>query len=714
MNKLPSVTFPHLQKDKYNGSRPSMNYINRFIDRHSLTHPRTTSRPAQPPNSPATSPPRHRSRSHSHHRHKHHHAGKMTSFNGPWSSDLDALKKSVLSMPEQYKSSFAAASKTALEKVCDPGVLHIWESDSDIDSLLQLTSVIAKLCDLGVRKNKGANENDGSMLIIAEESRSQNNFGRICQLVEYLTGADGKKHLEGTVAVFSKIVVVRGWNNSILSGQQEALEKTVKRVNTAIEQVLKMGGLKKMVWHHGAVLHFLLQWINMTTSPLRSTLSAITVTGSLNLADGIAPSVAGRANKLPDLERLEQYAKKLDIPVVFLDAPSQLLNFEYLGTYVYYYAYYINTFLPASLSRPHLHKAQDELVTFAFRLRAASEGRYGSDAVKMVQKHLDASKAKHWAKMCVSKDNYEKSKCRAAGKDEAIHHAVQLADSPFALLAHGAGAPAFSRLSVGPASASAHDYYTAAPVNIAFAKLQIRPTSPATFHILIPQSSQDLEKVTNRVQGLMMAVLERVRQEKGNPVLGDTEKGMWDAVIQACKWAIEGCDESKMPKGVAKKVGFVKGKLKEGTWGFALNPPKDGGKTATNNATAVSAMSEPNRTYGFGQNTQQTRGSLPTYNGAEQQQQMQMPQQGYGGGLPQGPMPSPVQGAAYAQQVPGQMSTQGMYAGGQGQGQSHVQGQECGRGHFHGGQSAVLPSHHGFDHMGRGGRGYPQSMGGPW
>jgi hypothetical protein len=640
----------------------------------------------------------------------------MTSLNGPWSNDLDALKKSVQSMPEQYKSSFAAASKTALEKVCDPGVLHIWESDSDIDSLLQLTSVVAKLCDLGVRKNKGANENDGSMLVIAEESRSRNNFGRICQLVEYLTGADCKKHLEGTVAVFSKIVVVRGWNNSILSGQQEALEKTVKRVNTAIEQVLKMGGLKKMVWHHGAVLHFLLQWINMTTSPLRSTLSTITVTGSLNLADGIAPSISGRANKLPDLERLEQYAKKLDIPVVFLDAPSQLLNFEYLGTYVYYYAYYINTFLPASLSRPHLHKAQDELVTFAFRLRAASEGRYGSDAVKMVQKHLDASKAKHWAKMCVSKDNYEKSKCRAAGKDEAIHHAVQLADSPFALLAHGAGAPAFSRLSVGPASASAQDYYTAAPVNIAFAKSQIRPTSPATFHILIPQSSQDLEKVTNRVQGLMMAVLERVRQEKGNPVLGDTEKGMWNAVIQACEWAIEGCDESKMPKGVAKKVGFVKGKLKEGTWGFALNPPKDGGKTATNNATAVSATPEPNRTYGFGQNTQQTRGSLPTYNGAEQQQQMQMPQQGYGGGLPQGPMPSPVQGAAYAQQVPGQMSTQGMYAGGQGQGQgqSHVQGQKYGRGHFHGGQSAVLPSHHGFDHMGRGGRGYPQSMGGPW
>ncbi|KAH6868397.1 hypothetical protein BKA58DRAFT_317538 [Alternaria rosae] len=628
----------------------------------------------------------------------------MTSFNGPWSSDLDAFKKSVQSMPDQYKSSFAAASKSTLEKVCSPSVLHIWETDSDIDSLLQLTSVIAKLCDLGVRKNKGANENDGSMLIIAEESRSRNNFGRICQLVEYLTGADGKRHLEGTVAVFSKILIVRGWDNNVLSGQQEALEKTVKRVNTAVEQVLKMGGLKKIVWHHGAVLHFLLQWINMTTSTLRSALSAITVTGSLNLADRIAPSVTGRANKLPDLERLEQFAKKLNIPVVFLDTPSQLLDFEYLGTYVYYYAYYINTFLPTSLSRPHLYKAQDELVTFAFRLRAASEGRYGSDAVKMVQKHLDASKAKQWARTCVSKESYEKSKCRAAGKDEAIHHAVQLADSPFALLTHGAGVPAFARLAVGPASASAHEYYTAAPVNIAFTKSQIRPTSPATFHILIPRSSQDLEKVTNRVQGLMMAVLERVRQEKGNPVLDDTENGMWTAVVKACEWAIEGCNESKMPKGVAKKVGFVTGKLQEGTWGFALDPPKDGGKIATNSVAAVAAMPEPNRTYGFGQNTQQTRGLHTTYNGAEQQQQQQyMPQQGHGGGLSQFPMPSSAQGAAFAQQVPGQMPKQGMYSG----------GPDYGGGHFSGGQSALLPSHRGFEHGGRGG-GYQQSMGGPW
>lgn len=204
-----------------------------------------------------------------------------------------------------------------------------------------------------------------------------------------------------------------------------------------------------------------------------------------------------------------------------------------------------------------------------------------------------------------------------------------------------------------------------------------------------------------------MAVLERVRQEKGNPVLSDTEKGMWNAVVKACEWAIEGCDESNMPKGVAEKVGFVKGKLREGTWGFALNPPKDGGAAATTNTNAGTAMLEPNRTYGFGQSTQQTRGSHSTYTGTEQQQ---IPQHDYGGGLPQGPMPSPVQGISYAQQVPSQMPTQGMYIGGQGQ----ARGQQYGNDYSRGGKAAVLPSHRGFGHGGSGGGGHPQSMGGPW
>ncbi|CAO2648433.1 Nn.00g077000.m01.CDS01 [Neocucurbitaria sp. VM-36] len=686
-----------------------MNYINRFFDHYSPTQGQTRPRFLHTTRALANSPQRHDP----HHsdarrkRKRHRHQRRMTSFNGPWSKDLDSLKKTTQSMPEQYKSSYSNASKATVDKFCDPSVLHVWECNSDIDDLLQLTSVIAKICDLGVRKNKDikVKTEDGSMLIIAEEKSGRDNYRRLCGLVAYLTEREGKKHLEGTVCSFGKIVVVRGWNSTILptgTGNKEAAEKVVKRIDTAIERVLNMGGFvggnRRIVWHHGPVIHFLLHWINTTTSTLRSAVSAITITGSLDLTNSVAPSNAGRANKLPDLERLESYAKKLSIPVVFLDSPSQLITFEYLG------------------------QAQDELVTFAFQLRGASENKYGNDVVRMVQKHLDASKAKPWARICVSKSSYDKTKSRAAGRDAAIHHAVQLADSPFALFNHGHSIPAFARLAVGPAAASstASDYHIAAPVEINFKQGQLRPSNPATFHILIPAQSQDVEKVTNRIQGLMMAVLERVRQEKGNPELGDTERGMWKAVVKACSWAIDGC-EGKMPRGVGEKVKFVKEKLREGTWGYALGAaPADAtkyGSTAAattpaaiaSGGTNTAAMAEPNRTYGFGQGygAGQTMG-MYGYGGAEQQQ----------GAM--APAPS-LQGAGHMQHVQAQpqgigtagmgMVDPAMYAQGQGYGYGQGQGpgvsgqgyapqQRLDGGYVQGQQS--------------GAERYPQSMGGPW
>jgi hypothetical protein len=192
---------------------------------------------------------------------------------------------------------------------------------------------------------------------------------------------------------------------------------------------------------------------------------------------------------------------------------------------------------------------------------------------------------------------------------------------------------------------------------------------------------------------LMMAVLERVRQEKGNPVLGEREKGMWQAVVKACNWAIEGA-EGKMPEGIAKKVKFVKQKLKEGTWGYALDVPGENGKMGE-----VAAMPEPNRTYGFVQGMQQAMGTHG-YTGGQQMAGM-----GYGDGQQQSPMPSPTQGAAYVQQTSGQLPpqfqlpTQGMYVQGQGQGQGY------------GGRSSVLPP---AGEYGQQGGGYLQNMGGPW
>ena len=640
----------------------------------------------------------------------------MTSFNGPSSSDLDTFKKSVESMPDQYKSSFASASKETLDKLCEPDVLHVWETDSDIEHLLQLTSVIAKLCNLGTRKNNAVSASDGSMLI-AEEKGGRNNFARICQLVEYLIGVDGKKHLEGTVVAFGSIVVVKGWNNAHRSDDSRAsaeADKLVKRINTSIERIFKMGkfpsGEKKIVWHHGPVVHFLLYWLNNTTSNLRSTLHAITVTGSLDLTDRVKPSTAGRANTIPDLERLEAYAKKLDIPVVFLDAPSQLITYNPLPTYMYYYAYYINTFLPTSLSRPHLHKAQDDLVTFAFQLLGASKDRYNDTIVRKVKNHLDRSSAQKWAKACVDPRSYEKAKCRAAGKETEINRAVHLADSPFARFCTEPGLPAFARLAVGPAASS--DYHTAAPVQIDFKKSRLRAASSATFHVLLPGPGQDLEKVTNRIQGMMMAVLERVRQEKGNPVFGNEEREMWKGVVKAFTWALKEC-EGKMPKSVDGKVKFVREKMSKGTWGYAMSgseAAKSGvqgreqemSDAAKANAAAVKAYGAGTQMYGQPQMAATDQHAMvPGYG------QQVLIQAGYGA-----PHSSPVMGLPKTQGLPIGANPAAMYAQNQGvpapvpgwgQDSAYARSQGVGGAYAHAQQ------------LGRRERsGYSQSMGGKW
>jgi hypothetical protein len=527
----------------------------------------------------------------------------MTTFNGPRSQDLDALKKAVQSMPDQYKSSFASASKDTLEKVCDPDILHVYESDSDIDNLLHLTSVIAKLCNLGTRKTFGANASDGSMVIIAEEKSGRNNFARICQLVEYLTGAHGKRHLDGAVVAFSSIVVVRGWNNAVrIERAEKEAGKAVKRINTVLERVFTMGTFssKKFVWHHGPVLHFLLHWINTTTSPLRNALCAITIMGSLDLTTSVAPSGPGRANTLQDLKCLETYATRLCIPVVFLDAPSLGLTYQHLNTYMYYYAYYIRTLLPPTLLRPHLHAAQDALVTFAFRLLGASADKYGEKVVRQVKSTLDPS-AKKWARMCIASTSFEKQACRNAGRGEEIHGMVQLADAPFLRFNQYVTnyLSGFARLGVGPAAAGSQSSYTAAPVTIEFTKSRIKPTYPTPFYVAIPSREQDdPEKITNHIQGLMMAVLERVRQEHPTvPPISLEEKEMWNEVKKAGGYAFKK-GEAGVPKKVKERVKYVRERMERGTWDVLIGDGASGGKEMGGISEAARANWEAERVYG--------------------------------------------------------------------------------------------------------------------
>ncbi|KAF2633471.1 hypothetical protein BU25DRAFT_486563 [Macroventuria anomochaeta] len=626
----------------------------------------------------------------------------MSPFSGPWSRDLATLEKTISSIPSDHKSSFTTASNDTLDIFCDPEALHVWETDSDIDSMLQLTSVLAKLCDLGVRESKDVVKGmKGGMVIIAEEDRCRGHFLRLCELVEYLTGETGSKHLEGTVRSYANasIVVVRGWNyHPRTSGAgNHDVERVVKRVSTALERALSASKMHKIAWHHGAVVGPLLSFINTTTSSLRNTLAGVSVTNSLHLVSSVKPSMAGRINTLPDLERLQSYAKKLGIPVLFLDSSTQNITSPYLGTYMYFFAYYIHTFLPFSLTRPHLHAAQDELVTFAFQLRGASEKRYGSDVVSVVRKHLDP-RSKAWARRCIDLRSYEKGKCQAAGKESEVHHAVQLADAPFALskALYSAGSDsvaAFARLAVGPASpaAAAKEVFIAAPVDISFSTSRLRPSHPSNFHVLLPKEAVTEENITNRIQGLMMGVLERVRQEHGNPTFGSRERQMWKDVVKACSWALKGC-EGKMPDKIAEKVKFVQEKLTKGTWGYVVGAPGDepkavpagdGSGAASANAAAHAALSGTaagvQNAYAQGYGQQQ----MSMASGHGQQGMMNLPAASPATYYPQQPQP-------YAQgQQGGQMNmAPAVYH--QGQTNGYGQGQANGYGH------SVPPPEYGY------------------
>jgi hypothetical protein len=577
----------------------------------------------------------------------------MSSFSGPWSRDLASLKKSISAIPSDNKSSFTSISNETLEIFCDAEALHVWETDSDIDNLLQLTSVLAKLCDLGVREHKDAvKKMKGGMVIVAREDRCRDNFRRLCELVEYLTGEQGSRHLEGTVCAYANasIVVVRGWSyHSSSSGtSNHDIERVVKRISTALERTLSASKTHKIVWHHGAVVGPLLSFINTTTSSLRNALAGISIANSLQLTSSVKPSPTGRSNTLPDLERLYSYAKKLSVPVLFLDSGTQSITSPYLATYMYFFAYYIYTFLPTSLTRVHLHAAQDELVTFAFRLRAASERRYGDDVVRIVKKHLDP-RSKAWARRCIDPRSYDKKRCEAAGQEKAVHHAVQIADAPFVLfnhdvLADGDGVAAFSRLAVGPASpaAAASEVFTAAPVDISFSTSRLRPSNPSNFYVLLPKQDVTGENITNRIQGLMMGVLERVRQEHGNPAFGTSEKQMWKDVVKACSWALRGC-EGKMPSKVGEKVKFVQEKLTKGTWGYVVGAPNtESGaeaKTSSDGSGAASANAAAHAAF-------TGAGASSAYAQGYGQQQMQMGANGYVGHGQQGMMnlPTPASG----------------------------------------------------------------------
>lgn len=531
-------------------------------------------------------------------------------------------------MPAQYHAAFSDISDTSRAIISNKSYLHIWESDSDLDSLLQLTQVIVKIRNMStyVPQPTGPPKSvPAGMIILVEQASDRDNFGRVCELVKHLTEHEGRAHLNGGVMSFGGIKVVRGVDNSHAPSLQPSsshtysspeaetnARKAVERINKAISRIFESGAYakesKKMIWHHGPALHFLNFWINNTTHDLRSKLAGITIHSLLRITSSHMTlsgcpcqsqtngKTVGVYNQKQDLLRLQFYCTKLDIPAVLLDSHSQGIVHPHLATYMYFYPYYIHTFLPASILKPHYHLALDHLVAYSFRLHNAAVTRSFSSAakgvVKQVQQRLPASKAKAWAKQCIHEASYaDKKHCQDMARDDEVYTASQLADAPyrtFSTPAAGAtGLKAFSRLTMGPAADGIAGHYACVPVVLetddAGDRVRMKAGNPTPFRLYLPtpatpsstsspSSDEEVERITQRIRGLMVAVLELVRQGKGTrgtPTLGKEDGEVWREVVKTCCWALEEC-KGKLPGGVEEKVAFVIKALRSGMWTWCL------------------------------------------------------------------------------------------------------------------------------------------------
>jgi hypothetical protein len=288
---------------------------------------------------------------------------------------------------------------------------------------------------------------------------------------------------------------------------------------------------------------------------------------------------------------------------------------------------------------------------------------------------------------------------------------VQLADAPFLRFNHDKtnALPAFARLAVGPAAAASQASYTAAPVSISFATSKIRPSYPTPFHILIPsKDADDTDKITAHVQGLMMAVLERVRQEHATPPpFSGNEIAMWKETRKAVEYALKKSDEG-VPKKVSERVQYVREKMGRGTWGYLVgcDAKEEGdGDGGSGIGEAARANRAAEKVYGgqqmggFGGGAQQ----IPGFGAGTAQQGMVAPPNSPGLGQPL-PMSAGAQQGVYP---PATQLGYGYGATPRGCGQqqhgdlAYAQSQGVG-------VSAAQ--------FGRGGGAYPpaQSMGGPW
>ncbi|KAF2744487.1 hypothetical protein M011DRAFT_488830 [Sporormia fimetaria CBS 119925] len=548
-----------------------------------------------------------------------------STFTGPWATSLDQFQKSLASMPPQYQEAFATLSTSTRATMCDKTVLHVWETDSDLANLLQLAQVIVKVRSLTTyipqaSGNGAAQSVPAGMIILTHNGPGRDNFGRVCELVQHIMETKGRSHLNGGVRSFGGIKVVRGVNNTHTPDPKTGnytdreteteARKAVERVNKAITRVFESGAypIRKLIWHQGPVIHFLSFWINNTTQSLRSSVAGISVCGILDFsptnssASSTTPPIHlppipstvknGTYNQTPDLHRLHTYARKLSIPVLLLSASALHITHQNLATYMYFYSYYIHTLLPRSVLSAHKNLAYDALISYSYRLYSAvlqtqKPTSFTPKAIPAaIKRHLTPTHASPWTRACLRPETYaDKQVNQNTIRDNQIFTALQLADAP--LLPFKFGPEAFARLMTGPAAEGMVEHYAAVPIDLSPSSStegnedwKMRVSNSGPFHVYLPTSTgaqpdcthaqSEVEKATARIQGMMIGVLQLVRQgKKGTPDIAPEDRAVWEEVSQACAWALGEC-KGKLPKGVEEKVVYVVKALKGGTWAWCL------------------------------------------------------------------------------------------------------------------------------------------------
>ncbi|CAI6333963.1 unnamed protein product [Periconia digitata] len=522
------------------------------------------------------------------------------SSKSPSCKNMIEFLKAIKGMPASYRQHFDAISRGTLEKVTNANAIGVWEVSDDLDGLFQLMEVFFKLKGAAASKDEkgwGSTTKSKSrkampkMVIISQEKKERNAYGRIVESMQHWTEQKGDKHLNGSVAAFESVIVVRGVSCDRKETENK-MKEAVQRIDIAIEQVIKMTSKRsssKIIWHHGPVLSLLLTWINFTSASHRNALSSITLAAPLIFTSGAKPSPHGRQNTPKDFTRLSEYATKLSIPVLLLDPITQLLDSPFPSIYMVYLGFYITLFLPPSVNIPHYHTALDALVTFAFALRAQFERKHGNAVVSKVKSHLNGERSQRWAKTCIDPSSYKLSPNRTASfptSESSLNMAIALADCPWAPFASNESAsssplPAFARVPISPASTAdaVADIYVAAPIAFDFSEntFCVSPTTP--FRVLVPRPGIEIRQATGAVQKSMSEALQRVRETKRLPKIGDLEAKMWNDAVGAISWALGKECVMGLEKGVKEKVEcFGRGLVVSGCWGACVNGLEAGKK----------------------------------------------------------------------------------------------------------------------------------------